>query len=170
MPDSGSRPSSDPGTVQPMMHEMAASFEELFAVEASPMLRLAIGLVDSTERAEEIVQDAFEKTLLAWPRLAQPGGFLRTAVVNGCRSELRRRRVVRRASSRDDGVRLVPAADAYLLDALAKLTPKRRIALTLRYYADLPEREIAELMNVRVGTVKSLISRGLSDLRKVVPQ
>jgi RNA polymerase sigma factor (sigma-70 family) len=58
--------------------------------------------------------------------------------------------------------------DTYLLDALAQLTPRRRIALTLRYYADLPESEIADVMGARLGTVKSLISRGLADLRKVV--
>jgi RNA polymerase sigma factor (sigma-70 family) len=55
-----------------------------------------------------------------------------------------------------------------LVDALSRLTPKRRIALTLRYYADLPEAEIAAVMGVRPGTIKSLISRGLADLRKVV--
>ena len=76
---------------------VTSSFEDLFADEAAPMVRLAISLVDSPERAEEIVQDAFEKTLVAWRRLDRPGAYLRSAVVNGCRSELRRRRVVRRA-------------------------------------------------------------------------
>lgn len=133
------------------------------------MTRLAIGLVDSPERAEEIVQDAFEKTLLAWKRVREPGAYLRQAVVNGCRSELRRRRVMRK-SPQFAADAAIAAADAPLLDALAALTPKRRIALTLRYYADLSEADIADLMHVRVGTVKSLISRGLADLRKVVPK
>ncbi len=145
------------------------TFDDLFHRELVPMTRLAIGLVDSSERAEEIVQDAFEKTLLAWSRVREPGAYLRHAVVNGCRSELRRRRVTRRAPQfRADAI--TAPIDVSLLDALAALTPKRRIALTLRYYADLPEAEIADLMNVRVGTVKSLISRGLADLRKVVPK
>ena len=72
------------------------TFEDLFACELPGMLRLAVGLVDIPERAEEIVQDAFEKTLIAWGRLREPGAYLRTAVVNGCKSELRRRRVRRR--------------------------------------------------------------------------
>jgi len=147
----------------------ARTFDDLFHSELGPMTRLAVGLVDSPERAEEIVQDALEKTLLAWNRVREPGAYLRQAVVNGCRSELRRRRVMRRAPQYE-AAEFTSAADAPLLDALAALTPKRRIALTLRYYADLPEAEIADLMSVRVGTVKSLISRGLADLLKVVPK
>jgi RNA polymerase sigma factor (sigma-70 family) len=73
-----------------------------------------------------------------------------------------------RKHTRPERPGVVAADDAYLLDALSKLTPQRRIAITLRFYADLPEAEIARLMNVRLGTVKSLVSRGLADLRKVV--
>ncbi len=147
--------------------DVGLGFDSLFAVELEPMVRLAIGLVDARERAEEIVQDAFEKTLIAWQRIDEPGAYLRTAVVNGCRSELRRRHLVRRhaATNRPS---VVVSEGTYLLDALSKLTPQRRIAVTLRFYADLSEAEIARVMNVRPGTVKSLVSRGLADLRKVV--
>lgn len=143
------------------------SFDDFFRREHEPMVRLAIGLVDTRERAEEIVQDAFERTLVAWRRVQQPGAYLRRAVINGCHSELRRRRIIRRVGTRQPLIG-TPADDMYLLDALARLTPKRRIALTLRFYADLTEAQIATAMDVRVGTVKSLISRGLTDLRKVV--
>lgn len=145
----------------------SVSFDDFFVVEHEAMVRLATSLVDTRERAEEIVQDAFEKALLAWQRLDEPGAYLRASVVNGCRSELRRRRVIRK-HTRPERPGVVAAEDAYLLDALSKLTPQRRIAITLRFYADLPEAEIARLMNVRLGTVKSLVSRGLADLRKVV--
>lgn len=145
----------------------SVSFDDFFVVEHEAMVRLATSLVDTRERAEEIVQDAFEKTLLAWQRLDEPGAYLRASVVNGCRSELRRRRVTRK-HAHPERPSVVAAEDAYLLDALSKLTPQRRIAITLRFYADLPEAEIARLMNVRLGTVKSLVSRGLTDLRKVV--
>lgn len=147
--------------------EEAVDFASFFAGEADAMVRLAVGLVDLPARAEEIVQDAFERTLLAWDRLDRPGAYLRTAVVNGCRSELRRRRVMRRHVERPL-TDVVAGPDASLLDAVAALTPQRRIAVTLRFYADLPEAEIARLMRVRPGTVKSLVSRGLADLRKVV--
>ena len=56
------------------------------------------------------------------------------------------------------------------MDALDRLAPKRKTALVLRFYAGLSEREIAEAMGVRPGTVKSLLSRGLADLREVIEQ
>ncbi|MFT3851855.1 MAG: sigma-70 family RNA polymerase sigma factor [Ilumatobacteraceae bacterium] len=149
----------------PVKAASSADFDALFASELTPMIRLATSLVDRSERAEEIVQDAFERTLLAWGRLDQPGAYLRTCVINGCRSELRRRRVLRRHVPPASEA-AVAAEDGYLLDALAQLAPRRRIAVTLRFYADMTEAQIAEAMGVRAGTVKSLVSRGLADLRK----
>jgi RNA polymerase sigma factor (sigma-70 family) len=61
-----------------------------------------------------------------------------------------------------------PADDEYLADALAALSPKRRIVLVLRFYADTPDDEIAEILGVRPATVRSLAARGLSDLREVI--
>jgi RNA polymerase sigma-70 factor (sigma-E family) len=143
------------------------SFDAFFQRERAAMVRLATSLIDIPARAEEVVQDAFVKTYLAWKRIDQPGAYLRRSVINGCHSELRRRRVMRRhAETASPGV--AAGDDTYLLDALAGLAPKRRIALTLRFYADLSEAEIAAAMGVRPGTVKSMISRGLADLRKVV--
>jgi RNA polymerase sigma factor (sigma-70 family) len=84
----------------------------------------------------------------------------------------------RRASSRDITMEAVPdrieARDAYtqLLDRdhvqvlLARLPARQRAALVLRYFADLPDQEIADMLDCRVGTVRSLISRGLATLRE----
>lgn len=146
------------------------TFEDLFSSELPGMLRLAVGLVDIPERAEEIVQDAFEKTLIAWGRLREPGAYLRTAVVNGCKSELRRRRVRRRHPNPPAGTAELTDQETDLLAAVARLAPRRRIAITLRFYADLSEASIAETMGIRPGTVKSLISRGLQDLRDSEPR
>jgi len=55
-----------------------------------------------------------------------------------------------------------------MLRALRTLTARRRIALVLRFFADMSEAEIAVAMGCRVGTVKSLVSRGLADLREVI--
>ena len=85
---------------QPIWHEPAstgevrrlASFDELYRDEYGPMVRLARGLVDTQEIAEEITQDAFARVYERWSRLDNPGGYLRTAVVNGARSELRKAR------------------------------------------------------------------------------
>ena len=147
---------------------IAVDFDEFYRVEYAPMVRLARGLVDTSESAEEIAQDAFAKVFERWDRLDVPGGYLRTAVVNGARSELRKREVRRRIGPGQ--LRQVPAERDYLVDALDRLPPKRKTALVLRFYAGLSEREIAETMGVRPGTVKSLVSRGLAELREVIEQ
>ncbi len=146
-----------------------ASFDDLYRAEYEPMVRLARGLVDAPAIAEEIVQDAFAKVYERWSRLGQPGGYLRTAVVNGARSELRKREVRRRIGLRP----LIPPQPEdqdYLIDALDQLSPRQKTALVLKFYADMTEKEIAQAMGVRPGTVKSATSRGLAELRKVVEQ
>ncbi len=146
-----------------------STFDDLYRCEYEPMVRLARGLVDAVELAEEVVQDAFAKVLDRWGRLDRPGAYLRTAVVNGARSELRKREVRRRI-----GLRPFMAPDPeeqdYLLDALNRLSTRQKTVLVLKYYADMTEKEIAQVLGIRLGTVKSATSRGLAELRKVVEQ
>ena len=144
-----------------------AGYYDFYSLHFAPMVRLARGLVDTSECAEEIVQDAFLRVFQHWDRLYEPLGYLRTAVINAARSELRKREVRRRAGRQLPSAR-VPTEGDYLIDALDKLASKRRTALVLRYYAQMSEREIAEAMGVAPGTVKSLVSRGLADLRRVI--
>lgn len=153
---------------EPGPQRAEALFGGLYEVEYGPMVRLARGMVDTNERAEEIVQEAFAKVLQRWATLDNPGGYLRMCVVNGARSELRKREVRRRIGAQRKPDAIASGDHEYLFDALAQLTPKRRVALVLRFYGDHSEKEIAELMGVRPGTVKSLVSRGLGDLRKVI--
>ena len=145
------------------------SFDDLYRDEYGPMVRLARGLVDTQEIAEEIVQDAFARVYERWNRLDNPGGYLRTAVVNGARSELRKREVRRRIGIRPF-IPPQPDDQDYLLDALDQLPPRQKTVLVLKFYADMTEKEIAQAMGVRPGTVKSATSRGLAELRKVVEQ
>ena len=162
---------------RPIWHEPAAtgevhqlaSFDDLYRDEFGPMMRLARGLVDTQEIAEEIVQDAFARVYERWNRLDSPGGYLRTAVVNGARSELRKREVRRRIGIRPF-IPPQPEDRDYLLDALDQLSPRQRTVLVLKFYADMTEKEIAQAMGIRPGTVKSATSRGLAELRKVVEQ
>jgi len=131
-------------------------------------VRLATLIVGDLGTAEAIVQDAFVEVTRRWEVLDNPAGYLRTAVVNRCRSQLRRWATARR--------RVAPAAplhvDAPELDelwsVLAGLPARRRAAVVLRYYEDLPVAEIARLLDCRPGTVSSLLHRGLADLRKVL--
>jgi RNA polymerase sigma-70 factor (sigma-E family) len=143
-------------------------FDAFYRERYRPLLRLALGFLGDRARAEELVQDAFERTLLRWPGLDNPAAFLTTVLVNRARSELRHRRVVRRWTPPPPGVVEVAPPDDALLAALARLTPRRRIAVVLRVVDDRSEHEVASLMGCSVGTVKSLVSRGLADLRSVV--
>jgi RNA polymerase sigma factor (sigma-70 family) len=159
---------------EPETTEVVASFALLYQSEWAGLVRLARNLLEDDHRAEEVVQDACERTLMRWGRVDDPGAYLRSCVVNGCRSEMRRRVVRRRIdptlrrADRTDDVAIEAASDSELLRALATLGTNKRIALTLRFWLDMSEADIALTMGVRPGTVKSLVSRGLADLRKVV--
>ena len=144
------------------------TFELFYELEYREMLRLAIGRVDERGRAEELLQDAFERVLSRWDRLRNPGGYLRRVLVNAARSELRHRAVARRLSAERVTIAEPADEDERLLAALARLTPRRRTALVLRFFDDQSEAETARLMRCRIGTVKSLVSRGLTDLREVI--
>jgi RNA polymerase sigma-70 factor (sigma-E family) len=146
------------------------TFDELFGREYAPMVRLATLLLGNEAEAEEVVQEAFAIVHERWARLDRPGGYLRGCVVNRARDLLRRRAVAQRlrraqATARPETTEL--AVD-HLFDALDVLPPRRRIAIVLRYYEGRTEAEIAELLGVRPGTVKSMVHRGLAQLREVI--
>lgn len=146
----------------------ANTFEDLFRSRYEPMVRVAFLLVGSRAEAEDVVQDAFARIELRWARLDNPEGYLRRCVVNRSHDMLRRRRVEQRFRllHRDDTSSELGADE--LGDALASLAPKRRAAVVLRYYEGLAEREIAEILRVRPGTVKSMLHRALAQLREVI--
>jgi RNA polymerase sigma-70 factor (sigma-E family) len=145
----------------------ATTFEDLFRRRYEPMVRVAYLLVGSRAEAEDVVQDAFARIELRWARLENPEGYLHRCVVNRSHDVLRRRRLEQRFRRlrRDETSEL--RADE-MGDALATLPPKRRAAVVLRYYAGLNEREIAEALGVRPGTVKSMLHRALAQLREVI--
>jgi len=149
------------------------AFDALYRAEHLAMLRLGFLLTGNRDAAAEVVHDAFIRTYQRWERLDRPGAYLRTSVVNGCNDHHRRR--IRRAtfSVAEVAEHHDPAEaghDEHLADAIAHLKPKRRAAIVLRYYLDLPQREIAEALGVRQGTVKSLLHRGLADLRDALAE
>lgn len=153
-------------------------FDALYEAQWWPMVRLAQALVDDVASAEDVVQDAFAGLLRNWPRLRQPGaalGYLRSSVVNGARSALRRRRTVRRWGGLElVGPATAPGADAPVLlseehtavrVALAALPARQREVLTLRFVADLTDSEIATATGMSAVHVRSAASRGLTTLR-----
>jgi RNA polymerase sigma-70 factor (sigma-E family) len=144
------------------------AFEALYVSHYQGMVRFAHLLTGSKGSAEEVVQDAFVALYRRFDRVDNPAGYLRVSVVNGCRSLARRHALVNRKTvyppPSESGAPEIDETWA----ALARLSPRRRAAVVLRYYADLPEQEIADVLGCRVGTVKSLLSRALGQLKQVI--
>jgi RNA polymerase sigma-70 factor (sigma-E family) len=144
---------------------------ELYEVQYRPLVRLAALLLDDPGACEEVVQDAFVQAIVHWDAIRDPGrapAWLRSAVLNGARSRLRRRLVVRRHPVADPGPVASGEAGADEHDrvtaALRRLPPRQREALVLRYYLDLAEADIARTMGVSAGSVKVHLHRGLHTL------
>lgn len=150
-----------------MRDDRTAGFEALYRDEYAPMVRLAFFLVGSMETAEEATHDAFAKVYERWSRLEEPGGYLRSSVVNRCR-DLQRRRALERRHDLRATVTYTELGARELLDALAALPFRQRAAVVLRFYEGLTETETAAALDVPVGTVKSSVSRALGQLREVV--
>jgi RNA polymerase sigma-70 factor (sigma-E family) len=152
----------------------------LFAAHYRPLVRLATLLLHDVGAAEEIVQDAYVALHGHWRRLRDPDralGYLRTSVVNRCRSALRHRQVVQAHAAAARPTPDAPSAEAGVLDllthdtvvaALRALPARQREALVLRYYADLSEAEIADAMGVSRGAVKSHAARGIAALKQTL--
>ena len=146
----------------------------LYAEHAHTALRLAYLLTGDRSLAEDLVQEAFARVIGRWRDLRQPetfGAYLRRTIVNLSRSHGRRRVVERayllRHGARRDatvGIPDVEGRDA-LWRALLELPERQRAALFLRYYEDLSERQVADVLECSVGAAKALIARGLARLR-----
>lgn len=148
----------------PSVQERPVDVADLYRRYHESMTRLAFVLTRNQAIAEEVTQDAFLKVHENWARLDNPVGYLRTVVVNGCYAFQRRRAVEQRhppAALRDT----VDQPDE-ISDALAKLSARQQLVLALRYYADLPDAEIASAIGARPSTVRSLIRRALIALQK----
>jgi RNA polymerase sigma factor (sigma-70 family) len=146
---------------------------DLFRARYLEMVRLA-GLLGADD-PEDIAQEAFTRLMNKHPQTDDPQGslpYLRAIVVNLTRNRHRHLRVVRlRTPAAVDEGSSEQAAIAHedqreILAALAELPSRRREAIVLRYWLDLPEREIAAAMGVSPGTVKSHVSRGLAALAR----
>ncbi len=145
-----------------------ARFAELFATERQGMVRMATLLVDSVALAEEIVQESFVAVRERWDGIDRPGAYLRTTVVNGCSAALRRRSVEERfqRGQPEPTFDQIPTRLVELREALNCLSERQRVVVVLRYFVDVSDHDIAELMEVRPSTVRSLSRRALSVLRK----
>ncbi|GHB70285.1 hypothetical protein GCM10010377_71250 [Streptomyces viridiviolaceus] len=155
--------------------DITPDFNRLYQHRRLHYVRLALLLVDDLPTAEDVVQDAFTAVFRrhggTLAGLADPEAYLRTSVVNGARSVLRRRRTVR-AHVPERPVTVAPADEDVLLKeehrevlaALRSLTRRQREVLVLRYWSHLSEAQIAETLGLSRGAVKSTASRALAAL------
>ncbi len=154
------------------------TIDELYRTHRMQMVRMAILLVDDLASAEDVVQEAFAGLYRNWGGLRDRNaaiGYLRTAVVNGSRSMLRRRRTARAYVPPDPGtarsaesLALLSTEHQAVVNALGELAPRQREVLVLRYYGGLSEAEIAEATGLSKGTVKSTASRAVAKLGDIM--
>lgn len=151
-------------------------FRAFYFAEVARLKGIALLMVADRARAEELTQEALLRAYRAWPRIRRqdPGPYVRTALVNLCRNDYRRR-LLERAHPAE----AMPPAESpdrkieeamRLADALKSLPPIRKAAVVLRYYEDLPEAEIARILDRPLNTVKSDIRRGLQALRPLLQE
>ncbi len=161
--------------------EAEAAVTELYHAHALGLTRLARVMLSDRSTAEDVVQDAFYGLYRHYPRLTDKHKalpYLRSSVLNGCRSELRRSRRrttirLRDSQAEDPAARTEPSAEAEaitgenrqeVLEAIMRLPHRQRAVLVLRYYLDEPEAAIAEALGITGGTVRSTLHRALARL------
>ena len=151
---------------------------ELYRQHAPAAARLAYLMTGDRSRAEDLVHDAFVKIIGRFGDIRDPeafGTYLKRTVINLANSFFRRRKLERahlesegrglRHETTDEGD---PVEREALWSALAALPTRQRAAIVLRFYEDLSEQQTAHVLGVPVGTVKSMVSRGLEALRSEV--
>lgn len=149
--------------------------EALHARHYVALLRVAVALVDSDAAAEDVVQDAFLSVLRKWHTIREPElaeVYLRRAVINGARDQLRRRRVRRLLHIPESVAPAGPEETVLLRDehrevltALQTLPTRQREVLVLRHLTGLSEAATAAALNISVAAAKSAAHKGTVNLR-----
>ena len=149
-----------------------AAFAAWAAAQAGGLHRFAYLLCGDWHDAEDLVQEALAKAALHWKRIQRiehPDAYVRTILVNQCRSMWRR--PWRRSHASDEIELTTPdqadavAAHADLVTALQRLPIRQRATVVLRYYEDLSEAETASVLGCSIGTVKSQHHKALQALK-----
>ncbi len=164
---------SEAGTTMLRERDRDADFAAYMAVRQPSLLRTAYLLAGDAHTAEDLVQTALAKLYLSWDKVRDPellDGYVRRILVNEHNSLWRRAWKRREQASEtlpeqgyadapDDGLQ------AALWDFVQTLPRKQRAVVVLRYYEDMSEAEIAQVLGISPGTVKSQASRALAALR-----
>ena len=151
----------------------AAGFDEFVAARSAALSRTAYLLTGDHHLAQDLVQAALMQAVRHWRRIhTSPEAYVRRAMYHQNISWWRRRKVAETSLGAYDDP--APATDPDLrltLDqALARLTPKQRTVLVLRFYEDLTEVETARALGLSTSTVKSTTRQSLARLRALAPE
>jgi RNA polymerase sigma-70 factor (sigma-E family) len=157
------------------------TFEEFVAARLGALIRYATVVTWDPHLAEDVTQEVLLRAKARWARIGRldaPEQYVKRMVLNEFLSWRRRRAahiVLLPRESLDalapkepDGTHAVDDRDA-ARQLIAGLPPRQRAALALRYYENLPDEQIAELLGCRIGTVRGHISRALATLRSSLP-
>jgi RNA polymerase sigma-70 factor (sigma-E family) len=151
---------------------------DLYVRQMPSAIGLAFLITGDRHLAEDMAQEAFVRLTGRFGHLRAPEAFdsyLRRTVVNLCLSHLRRRRVESAYLEREGRARVgssvMPdvATREELWSALHRLPARQRTAVVLRYYEDLPERQVAEVLRCSVPAARSLVARAMETLRELIP-
>ena len=157
----------------------AEAVTALYRAHALGLIRLAVVMLGDRPAAEDAVQEAFCGLYRRWHSLADPAKaltYVRSSVINGCRTVLRRRLRQRGVDpltgdppgESAEAVALIGEEHRQVLTAMRRLPARQREVLVLRFYLDLDEEEIAASMRISRGTVKSTTSRALAALGRIL--
>jgi RNA polymerase sigma-70 factor (sigma-E family) len=147
---------------------------DLYERHGPGAVRLAYLMTGDRAAAEDIAQDAFVRVAGRLGHLREPSAFeayLRRAVVNVAKNHFRRHALERAFLARTGPSQATAGPETHVVDrhavlaALARLPQRQRAAIVLRFYEDLPESDVADILRCRPGTVRSLVTRGVQALR-----
>jgi RNA polymerase sigma-70 factor (ECF subfamily) len=140
------------------------------------MVRTIAVAFEGGDLAQEVTAEAFARAWADWDRVSamtSPGGWVYRVAVNLMQSRLRRAQLERRLARRAPTPATSPPPglpDEALWGAVRALAPRARIAIALRYVADLPEADVAIAMGVSRGTVASTLSTARHRLAQALSQ
>ena len=157
------------------MDDRDTEFAAFFAASWPRLFRTTYAVAGDRQRTEDALQTAFAQAWASWPRVAAADdriAYVRRMAINAALSRHRRP-----SSRRETVVAVLPETaqpsgeDAFLHGdetwrAVQTLPPRQRAVVVLRYYEELSEQEIAEVLGCRPGTVKSQASAALGSLRE----
>jgi RNA polymerase sigma-70 factor (sigma-E family) len=152
-------------------------FREFMVERSAALMRLAYLLTGGDQHAaEDLLQTALTKTVTRWAGVKNPEAYVRQVMyrqqVNFWQRRWRWRETHVAVPPDEVGHDDTPASDLRVTvrDALTRITPRQRAVLALRFFEDLPEKEVARLLGCSVGTVRSTTHRSLARLRELAPE